>query len=476
MIFYILQVVFFQLLFLVVYEVLLKKETFFTYNRIYLLLTPIFAFILPLLKIKVLGKIAEESLYVQLPAVFINSRPATNIVALPEVQVSMAQGRLVDWPFVIYIAGLCISILLFAYKYRTILKLLSRSSKFKDKAVKFISIPNSDMAFTFFNHIFLGEKLEEEQRAHIVNHELAHARQYHSLDLLLFEVLKIIFWFNPLIYIYQARLTAVHEFIADEQALKATERASYYQQLLNTAFGTTNISFINQFFNHSLIKKRIVMLQKSKSKTIAKFKYLLVVPLLLVMLTYVSCTAQEESPSPKSSISIEAQIDNLIEQMESKEKITAEEKEKIRLLMVLAHQKSPETYYNKESNSSVYPYAVIDQTPIYPGCEDLATNKEQKDCMSAKVAEFVNKNFNVNLGKELGLTGMNRVIVQFKIDEQGNIANVKARAPHPDLEEEAKRVINSLPKMAPGKQDGKAAGVMYSLPIVFNIVEASENN
>lgn len=83
----------------------------------------------------------------------------------------------------------------------------------------------------------------------------------------------------------------------------------------------------------------------------------------------------------------------------------------------------------------------------------------------------VQENFNIKLGKEVGLTGVNRVIVQFKIDNTGKIIDVKSRAPHPKLEEEAKRVINSLPQMTPGEQNGKAVGVMYSLPIVFQVNE-----
>jgi len=115
------------------------------------------------------------------------------------------------------------------------------------------------------------------------------------------------------------------------------------------------------------------------------------------------------------------------------------------------------------------PFAVIEDVPIYPGCENLRNNNERKKCMSEKVQEFVQKKFNTDLGSQLGLTGINRVIVQFKIDKNGNITDVRSRAPHPRLEQEAARVINSLPKMKPGKQRGKPVGVMYSLPIVFQV-------
>ncbi len=115
------------------------------------------------------------------------------------------------------------------------------------------------------------------------------------------------------------------------------------------------------------------------------------------------------------------------------------------------------------------PFAVIENVPIYPGCENLSNNDQRKKCMSEKVQEFVQRKFNTDLGSQLGLSGVNRVIVQFKIDKNGNITDVRSRAPHPRLEQEAARVINSLPKMQPGRQRGKPVGVMYSLPIVFQV-------
>lgn len=115
------------------------------------------------------------------------------------------------------------------------------------------------------------------------------------------------------------------------------------------------------------------------------------------------------------------------------------------------------------------PFAVIENVPIYPGCEDMNNNEERKQCMSQKIQQHVNREFNKDLGSELGLSGVNRVIVQFKIDEKGNIVDIMSRAPHPRLEREAARVIQKLPQMQPGKQRGKAVGVMYSLPIVFQV-------
>ena len=115
------------------------------------------------------------------------------------------------------------------------------------------------------------------------------------------------------------------------------------------------------------------------------------------------------------------------------------------------------------------PFAVIENVPVFPGCEKENGNNAKKDCMSKKIAEFVNKRFNTELASELGLSGRQRINVIFKIDKSGSITSVQARAPHPGLEKEAQRVIGLLPKMQPGKQRGKAVTVPYSLPILFQV-------
>ena len=114
------------------------------------------------------------------------------------------------------------------------------------------------------------------------------------------------------------------------------------------------------------------------------------------------------------------------------------------------------------------PFAVIENVPIFPGCES-GNNDAKRKCMSSKITKFVQKKFNTDLAGDLGLSGRQRISVVFKIDKSGNVVGVRSRAPHPRLEKEAARVINLLPKMKPGKQRGKAVIVPYSLPIVFQV-------
>ena len=114
------------------------------------------------------------------------------------------------------------------------------------------------------------------------------------------------------------------------------------------------------------------------------------------------------------------------------------------------------------------PFSVIENVPIFPGC-DKGNNAERRKCMSQKITKFVQRKFNTDLAGDLGLSGRQRISVIFKIDKNGDVVGVRARAPHPRLVKEATRVVNLLPKMKPGKQRGKAVVVPYSLPIIFQV-------
>ena len=114
------------------------------------------------------------------------------------------------------------------------------------------------------------------------------------------------------------------------------------------------------------------------------------------------------------------------------------------------------------------PIILVEHVPEYPGC-DKGSNTDKRKCMSGKISKFVINKFNNELASELGLIGRQRISVVFKIDKNGNVTNVRSRAPHPALEKEAARVIKLLPKMKPGRQRGKAVVVPYSLQIVFDV-------
>ncbi|NDK18960.1 MAG: energy transducer TonB [Zetaproteobacteria bacterium] len=116
------------------------------------------------------------------------------------------------------------------------------------------------------------------------------------------------------------------------------------------------------------------------------------------------------------------------------------------------------------------PFAVIEEVPVFPGCK--GTKAEKRDCFNAQVNLLVQKNFKSNLAQDLGLApGIKKIFVLFTIDKNGDIVNIKVRAPHKSLENEAERVIKLLPKITPGRQRNRAVNVSYALPIAFKVLE-----
>lgn len=114
------------------------------------------------------------------------------------------------------------------------------------------------------------------------------------------------------------------------------------------------------------------------------------------------------------------------------------------------------------------PISIVEQAPRYPGCKGKTEN-EFKKCLNDKIVHFVSRKFNSNLENGTNIQGKQKIYVQFEIDKNGDIIDIKARSPHKALEKEAKRVIGKLPKMIPGKQQNRNVGVRYNLPITFYV-------
>ncbi|WP_188112082.1 energy transducer TonB [Aquimarina sp. RZ0] len=115
------------------------------------------------------------------------------------------------------------------------------------------------------------------------------------------------------------------------------------------------------------------------------------------------------------------------------------------------------------------PFSVVEDVPVFPGCEKLKTNKEKAACFSEKISRIVSRKFNTDIGNEYGLQGVQRIYTLFDVAADGTIQNVQVRAPHPKLKKEAERVIGLLPRMTPGMQRKEPVAVKYQLPIVFKV-------
>ena len=422
MIQYILECIAFQLVFLLIYDLFLKRETFFQWNRVYLIGTYALSIVLPLIKIEAF-----------------RTKVASNFTGYSEFlwnldqQPILLNSQTVEAPLftsqeLIYLIGAILASVWFGIKMWRLYQLRKQGDVHYFRNFTQILIPKSSVAFSFFKSIFLGEGLPKKEYEAIISHELVHIKQRHTLDLLFFELMRIVSWFNPLVYVYQNRISELHEFIADAQVPK-TERKAHYDLLLSQVFQTQHISFVNQFFKSSLIKKRIVMLNKSKSKKVWQLKYLMLVPLIVGMLFYTSCE-QNEKENPEQELEA------------------------------------------KELKTETIAFLEIDEVPIFPNCED-ADNK--RDCFNEMMQQHISKNFKYPIeAQELDLQG--RVNLMFTIDTNGKVDNIEKRGPHYLLEDEAVRIINKLPIMQPGLKNGELVNMSYSIPISFRLAggKASE--
>ena len=507
MINYIVQVLLFQTVFLAVYDLILKKETFFQWNRAYLIISSVLAYVIPLIRFTGASKNIPQEYRIMLPEVMLS--PETFIQKQVESSAILFSGM--QWVFII---GAIIASIIFATKLYQIFNLIRQNSKEKNKDYNLVLLPTQHTAFSFFHYIFLGKTAHKKEE--IIKHELIHVKQKHSIDLLFFEAQKIVLWFNPYSYLYQNRIAEIHEFIADAKTVNKKEKSTFYHSLLAETFRVDKLAFVNSYNKQSLIKKRIIMFSKKKSKEILKFKYLWLIPVLIGMVIYTSCENTEPDTvlskvNKKRLTKVEMAgyttsegevVDKKVFQGDKEGyfdfyfdvipqgKIIQEENlsddEKIEYQRFKDDFVGTIIYENDNGNRGIYisrasqfknqkskdysnadvvPFARIDQVPVYPGCEDA---ENQKNCMVNKIAAFVGNNFDTNLSKGLGLeAGKKRVYVQFTVDKTGKIVGVKARGPHEDLEKEAVRVVNGLPAMQPGEQNGKKVGVKYTLPITL---------
>ena len=421
MINYILQVILFQVLFLAIYDFFLSKETFFTKNRWYLISTPVLSFILPFIKIPTLQRAVPEEFIIYLPEILLSPNKVIQ-------QTSFYQS--INYTVVLFWLGVSFFSLLFLMKLYKIVSLTRKYEVYKKAGYTLVLLPNQTKAFSFFNFIFLGKEIPKSQQVQIIDHELVHSKQKHSFDLLFFEFLKIMMWFNPIIFLYQKRITLVHEYISDEVVAKSETREIYINNLLSNFFQVESIAFVNQFYNQTFIKKRIIMMKKTQSKQINQLKYLLLMPVLASMLFYTSCTSKANKDK----------LDQVIlENKQLKDSLSAK---------------------NRQLGIS---FMSVSKAPIYPGCE-----QGDKVCFSKMVQTHFSKNFNNDLPNTLGLdSGKKRVFIAFIIDDEGNVADIKARAPHIDIKNEVIRVMKTLPKMIPGENNGKKVAVKYAIPFTI---------
>ncbi|PAW93710.1 hypothetical protein CKK33_09475 [Mucilaginibacter sp. MD40] len=266
------------LVFYLCYRLLLAGNTHYTLSRVYLILSCIISFIIPLMQVSVLRpNIQEVQTFTKVSYVL----PAANLnIPVQNQGFEFSVKNILPY---IYITGTLIAAIVFAVRLWCLLKITKAGKACKYGNYQRIDLPDQKTAFSFFNYLYIGTGLKQPDT--IIAHELVHIRQKHTLDVLFLEILKIVNWFSPVVYLVQQSLKTLHEYIADEQtAALERDALSYSSFLLNNAYGLAGAPVTHSFFNNNLLKRRIIMLNQKRSGKLARLKYLAAVPLSAGML------------------------------------------------------------------------------------------------------------------------------------------------------------------------------------------------
>ncbi len=429
MISYIIENILWQSGFFFFYLIFIKKETFFRVNRFFLLLTLALSYLLPWITLPIHIDI-KTNLYQKLEPVILGTQ---NLKTQWELQTY--SGLTLFW-----ILGSMVVFGFTLYNLLKIYRLYKQNRREKAGKIILIRVPGLKNAFTFLKYIFIEKNLKPDVQAKIITHEKVHVEELHTWDLILIQILKISFWFNPLIYLFEKQIKEVHEYIADQKVIKKFNKKEYLNLLLQNRFQNYELSFVQTFFQKSILKKRIKMQNKKQSPKIHYVKYAGIMAVIFGLSFLINaCEKQTENNE-----------NNEIDKLKS---------------LVIKEANIP------SDDEVEVAYQFIKNPPQIEGCEGLE-GEAAKNCFSKKIAEHITRNFNTSLAENLDLKNQKvKILTQFTIGKDGKIHNIKARARYKILEEEAKRCISALPPMKPAYQKGQAVNVTYTLPIIFKIDE-----
>ncbi len=292
MILYILKMTICASLLLGVYYLFLEKERMHKFKRFYLLFSIVFSMIVPFVSINITEAFSFLS---RLPFTIIQSTATTPASVTEEVQ----QVEVNPLIYLILIIYAVIAFILFIRFIFNIICLFRDAKKNESINIQHIKIVLTDKVLTphsFGSYIFLNK--DEYDKGLIENevltHEITHIRQYHTIDVIFIELLLILFWFNPILYLYKNRIKLNHEFLADEVVICAYNNIPQYQMILIDKISRQSSLSLTSSFNYLLTKKRLTMMTKTTSIRIAVLKKAIVLPLFLIF-AFTFCTKKANS-------------------------------------------------------------------------------------------------------------------------------------------------------------------------------------
>lgn len=375
------------------YLLFLRKTTFHSLNRGYLLLGSVVSLLMPFVPIG--STTTQQIVGEQLPAIEVGRSLLPAVVEAVEV----------NWLLLAYALGALVALGFFTRAVSSMTGLLKES---EPEIIEGQMVLRSEKAgpFSFLSIIHLPKKLPLSGLRTVLRHEMAHVELGHSYDVLWLSFLRILFWFNPALALYQRSLREIHEYQADALTYISSSKEHYVKVQLDQLFQLpSELSFANSFHNSNDLKKRIEMIYSEKTSTLGGMRYILVIPLIATIGLLAACTETPTEP-------IQEEVDKV--------------------------------------------YKEADVMPEFPGgMQELMTYMGN----SIQYPEAA---------KSDGTEG--KVFVQFVIDANGNVSQIEVvKGVRDDLDAEAVRVISEMPKWTPGKKDGNSVSVQMVLPISYKL-------
>ena len=467
---YILKSSFCLAVFYLFYRLLLSRETFHRFNRIALLGILLLSCLLPFVEVSVRRPVEMYQTMMTWEQWLLLTDlvgTETHAVQVQENVLTWIQGLLL-----VYLFGILFFMLRNIYSLFGLWVLLKsgRREKVSDYVVTVVKavliVHERDISpFSWMRYIVISQKDLHENGREILTHELAHIRNRHSWDLFAADIYIFFQWFNPAAWLLKQELQNIHEYEADETVINEGVDARQYQLLLiKKAVGTRLYSMANSF-NHSKLKKRITMMLKEKSSPWARLKYLYVLPVAAIAVTAFARPEVSETVEEISAVKVNdltaivetkvAESSGQLLPVQSVPKDSVNRKSKVAVqqmdeLVVVG-------YASKDSVKDREPvFNVVEQMPSFPGGMEA-------------LMQYLAKNMRYPVEAQKNKV-QGRVVVGFIVSKDGDIKKAHIlRGVDPELDAEAIRVIESMPRWMPGMQRGKAVAVSYTLPVMFRL-------
>lgn len=409
-------------------------------------------------------------------------------IVLPAVTITPGGGGAIGWEttaMTIYTMVACLFLLRFFWQLVSIVRLRNKCRTTDINGTKVYLLESNEGPFSFFNWIFINPtKHNRQETDEIMTHELAHCRQLHSVDILFTELFAIVFWANPFVWLLKREVRLNLEYLADNNVLAGgTDSKKYQYHLLGLAY-RKNVATISNNFNVLPLKKRIKMMNKKRTKRIAKVKYALYIPLAaaLLVVSNIETVARDIAnvakamPMAKESVKQEKMVDL---SFSNKATVAVESRKNVQSTEAIERKDNKMEVQADNRNSEMSAQKVEETTEV--ANEESAEKGPKKS--PKKVYDYIENmpTFNGNLNQWLlqnmkyPVEAMNKkeqgkVIVQFIVSENGEVSEPKIiRSVSPALDKEACRIVLAMPKWNPGKLKGKPVAVRYMLPISFRL-------